>query len=410
METKGKLVKLTFLGDIMCKDDMISAYQNDNGQYNFDMLFEDMKSYFLGSDFVFGNLETPISYNNQNLTVEKWCFNSPFEFADAAFKAGINFVATANNHCLDRGIEGIHSTIKCLNQIGFYHTGIFSNKKKTPLIVQIDGLKIGIMSYTYGTNAFSNHQYLKLSERWMVNLFQRQELNNLITRWCFEHKKSLVGQVYTKILRLMHSDNFNCQPYERKEYCFYEKRKLCQDILKMKSLSPDIIVLYMHAGGQYNSEATDSTKRLVEFLLNKGVNIVVGSHEHVVHGGSFSRINDNKLATYSLGNFDGIAGVYDKPFDKMAEYSIAWNVYIHKQDGLVKFEKTTFSVLKTIPILDKPGAVKTVPVYNLILNEKDKNKRETLWNEMKEIAYRFAGIRIDALSVQSEYKILQNTK
>lgn len=96
-----------------------------------------------------------------------------------------------------------------------------------------------------------------------------------------------------------------------------------KDINLMKRKHPDIIVMYMHAGGQYNNEATQDTKKLANYLMKQGVDIVVGSHEQVVHGGDFSNISGGKLATYSLGNFDGIAGVYDEPFDKMAEYSIA---------------------------------------------------------------------------------------
>lgn len=168
---------------------MLPSYMDaESDKYNFDKLFEDMIPMFQSADFVFANLETPISFSNKNLTTERFCFNSPYEFAQAAYNAGVNFFATANNHCLDRGVDGISSTIKSLNDIGAYHTGIYDKKDKSSLVVDVNGMKIGILSYTYGTNAFSNNCYLPKSEYWRVNLFQNQELSNGITRYCLANK------------------------------------------------------------------------------------------------------------------------------------------------------------------------------------------------------------------------------
>lgn len=78
--------------------------------------------------------------------------------------------------------------------------------------------------------------------------------------------------------------------------------------------------------------------------------------------------------TYSLGNFVGIAGVYSKPFDKMAEYSIAWNIYL--DDIKKKIIKTTFSVMKTIELYEKK--IQTVPVYDLIYKNNGVEKEKLI--------------------------------
>lgn len=194
--------------------------------------------------------------------------------------------------------------------------------------------------------------------------------------------------------------NAHCPVYERKESNFICKIKIKKDIKKLKKKNVDLIIMLAHMGGQYNREATNNTKKLCNFLVRNGVNIVAGNHEHTVHGGEFDKISQNKLITYSLGNFDGIAGVYDEPFDKMSEYSIAWNVYISKQKGHVEL-KTTFSVLKTIEIGNKK--IQTVPLYDLINNESDSEKKEQLVKDLKEITYRFSGVKYN--NVQEEYKI-----
>lgn len=70
-------------------------------------------------------------------------------------------------------------------------------------------MKIGILSYTYGTNAFSNNCYLPKSEYWRVNLFQNQELSNGITRYCLANKQKLIPRIYNKFVRTFHPINEN---------------------------------------------------------------------------------------------------------------------------------------------------------------------------------------------------------
>lgn len=390
------MTKLTFLGDVMCKAQMISAFKTEYG-YNFDEIFEKMKSYFKESDYVFSNLETPISLSSENLTYEKYCFNSPYEFAKSAYDSGIRFAATANNHCLDRGTEGIKSTVKSLDKIGFKHTGIFYDKKE-PLIINVNGMRFGMLSYTYGTNAFSNNIYLNRKNKYMVNMYQNQELSNPVCRYVYKKPNTFTGKILRKLTKKLKCSQYDIPVYERKESNKHQKKQLIDDINKLKEFSVDFIIMYMHSGGQYNSEPTEYTKTLTQFLLNHGVDIVVGSHEHVVHGGFFSDIKNNRIATYSLGNFDGIAGVYDKPFDKMAEYSVAWNIYIDESDK--KIAKTTFSVLKTIGL---PGnKIQTVPLYDLIMNAENQEQKILIEDTLK-IAKIFTGKNYE--TVQQEFTI-----
>lgn len=396
------MIKLTFLGDIMCKKELIEAFKVNNG-YDFHEIFVKMENYFQKSDLIIGNLETPISKDIKDLSKEKYSFSSPYEFAKQVYDSGIKCVSKANNHCLDRGIEGLKSTIDCLDEIGIKHTGTFNKKTEiNPLILNIKGIKLGILSYTYGTNAFSNHNYLKHNEKYHVNLFQNQELSNKLTRYCYSHD-NIMAKIYTKIMSYSFRYNAHRPVYERKEFDFACKRNLKQDIKKLKNANVDLIIMLAHMGGQYNKEATKRTKKLCKFLIKNGVNIVVGNHEHTVHGGEFNNIEKKELIAYALGNFDGITGVYEKPFDKMSEYSIAWNIYMSKENEDVQL-KTTFSVLKTIEIENKNKKIQTVPLYDIIENEKDFIKKEQLIKDLKEIAFRFSGIRYN--DILEEYTIV----
>lgn len=387
-----ELIKLTFLGDTMCKNKLFDKYIKTN-EYDFSPIFRETKLFFENSDFVAANLETPISIDNTNLTAERFCFNSPYEFAKAAYESGIDFFATANNHSLDRGIEGIASTCDSLNKLGVKHTGVFKTKKdRKPVTIDVEGIKLGMLSYTYGTNAFSNHNYLKKRDYWRVNLFQRQELTYKISKFILDHRydKKLIWFYFFLVLRKLGYNNFDFPVYERREASYFCKKKMLRDIKAVKKEKPDLVVMYMHIGGQYNESANKYTRSMSNYLVNHGVDIVVGSHEHVVHSGDFSKMDKNKLITYSLGNFDGVAGVYDDPFDKMAEYSVAWNVYVSKNYS-VKLEKTTFSVLKTVKDDLIEGGIKVVPAHKLYFEESDCEKKEQLKKDILKIATIFSG-------------------
>lgn len=394
-------MKLTFLGDIMCDYYMsknIDNYFNDKKNYDFSMVFKPIQSFFCDSDYVFANLETPISLDNKNLTNQMWQFYSPYEFAEAIKNCGVDFVSTANNHCLDRGKQGLFSTINSLDKLGFAHCGTYlSSSKRKPYIINIRDKKIGILAYTYGTNAVTNYQYLDFKDRRLVDLIQEQEgyVNSFLNS-----KPILIKKVFRKLLENKYeSFNTGKEWFERRTYDGYRKRLVNKDIQYFKKHHVDLIVGYIHIGGQYNTIPNFYTKETVDWLLDKGVNIVIANHEHVVHGCKFD-IRNNKIATYALGNFLGSAGVLKEPKDKRSEYSVILNVYLDNDTN--RFDNITFSVTKTIyNTVTKQYEVWSVFDLFSKLNGKEKEK---LFYDVILVAEIFSGKKYDA--VLKEYDLL----
>ena len=128
------------------------------------------------SNYIIGNLETPLAGEELVYSSHKWSFNTPDCFAESLKKAGFNLLTTANNHCLDRGKIGLLNTLKTLDRYGLEHIGTYAQKsdKEKIFIKDIGGLRFAFLSYTYGTNASLNGEYLG-EDRYMVNLFQDQE-------------------------------------------------------------------------------------------------------------------------------------------------------------------------------------------------------------------------------------------
>lgn len=353
------------------------------------------------SDYVFANLETPISPTNSDLTHERYSFCSPIEFAQAVKNAGIDFVSTANNHCLDRGVQGLRNTIVALDKVGLEHTGTFMQSTRThPTIINLNGLKIGVCAYTYGTNAFANGNYLRGRERQLVNMTQNQELSNKLSRWCYYNRRKLIARIYNKISETFCPGQLSGWVYERRERSSRCRRKMQRDFRFLKDENVDLSIVLLHLGGQYNHAALHPTKTLVGEVL-RGGDIVCGTHEHVMHNGVYNLVNYNKIATYSLGNFDSTAGTLVPPLDQFAEYSVAWHIYINEQEKKIK--RSTFTILRNVA--DADGKISVKICHNLLLNSRKDIPNNQLLCDMQTVAFRFTGRRFTVEELMSSQEL-----
>lgn len=372
--------KITFSGDIMLDNSIREEYRNETkNEYDFNKIFYDVKGLLKNNDYMVGNLETPISKNKNELKNDKYIFTSPIEFAKAVKNAGFDMVSTANNHCLDNEVNGVKRTLESLNDVGLESTGIF-NKPEKMFIKNINGIKVAFLAATYGTNAFSNGVYLRREDKYDVNLLQNQEESDKIKKKIY-YSKNIVCRIIRKVLKIMHYEQLNLQPFERNEKSLKKKKILKRKIKKLKENS-DIVIFLMHEGGQYNSSPSNKTKKTIKFLKKCGTDIIIGNHEHVIHP---VEINNNSLVAYSHGNFDGINGVLEKPFDKMSEYSILLNIYLNKNERKIEINKVSFNILKTIK--DEENGKKSIKVEELIklYEHADRYEKEKLKQDNKKI-------------------------
>ena len=181
-------------------------------------------------------------------------FSAPDEFLTAIHDAGFNVLVTANNHSLDRGRSGLERTILLIDSLNIPHAGTYTNaeerEKKYPLLLEKNGFRIALLNYTYGTNGIA------------------------VT------PPNIVNYIDTAII--------------------------AKDIEVSKTLHPDAIIACMHWGIEYQSLPDKEQKFLAGWLLQKGVDHVIGSHPHVVQPievRTDSLTNDKHLVVYSLGNY-----------------------------------------------------------------------------------------------------------
>jgi poly-gamma-glutamate synthesis protein (capsule biosynthesis protein) len=389
----------------MCEAIDLDAYRSDNGGFDFQQKFSGCKDYLSKSDYVVGNLETPIA--NEALCNKLHEFNAPIEFAEAVKASGFSLVTTANNHCLDRDVKGLIDTIGNLDKIGLKHIGtnddsaIKDRKKSTGIVESFLGgqIKVGFLSYTYGTNAYANNNYLDQNTKWMVNLFQEQELHNRYFRKIYKFLPfSLFRRVINKISRSLGYKNIFCHVYERTEKRGeYFDDRIKNDIELLKEMGADYIIMCLHIGGQYNVKPLAKTNEYINTMIDCEVDAVIGNHEHVVHP---CKILRNKIKEFALGNFTGSAGTLRRPYNTMSDYSILFNIYLSKNE-CVEIEKCSFAIAKNISIAE--GKVGTVLLYDLIsscLNEEEKTK---LLQDNLKIYNLFKGVNETNVKLELEY-------
>ena len=387
----SKTIKLSFVGDIMCK-----AIQNESCKegvsYNYSGIFQQVCNELKSSDYLVGNLETPIAGEKLGYTSHMYSFNTPLQFAKELVSSGFHLVTTANNHCLDRGTQGLMNTIDSLDSIGLSHIGTYASKqdRDASFIVDIQGIRIAFLSYTYGTNAFVNHDYLMPEQKYMINLYQPQELLDGSI-----HLLQEMGQISAQVEELYITDNDlykqSIRPY---------LKQLEEDILRYKSGNVDYTIMCMHSGGQYNVDPDSYTLQLADWMYDVGIDAIIGCHPHVVHP---CEVRRGRPIAYSLGNFTTSLGINPLEQGTDSEYSIMLNLYLNKENQKTMLEKIGFSVLKTVMNPDKSS--KVVLVYDLINQCSEPLEREKLIEQNQVIVNKFRGHEHSEIQPLKEYTL-----
>jgi poly-gamma-glutamate synthesis protein (capsule biosynthesis protein) len=79
---------------------------------------------------------------------------------------------------------------------------------------------------------------------------------------------------------------------------------MSEEIARAKK-EADVVIMSIHWGNEYQRIPTSEQKDLANFLVNEGVDIIFGSHPHVLQPMEWIKTEDgrNSFVIYSLGNF-----------------------------------------------------------------------------------------------------------
>ncbi len=281
--------EIVFAGDAMMHQGQIDAARCPDGSYDFNDCFDNIRSYVESSDYAVVNLETPISkppYSGYP------CFNSPDAYLDALADAGFDLFLTANNHTLDRRDNGLRNTIDALDARRLDHIGTYKNSAARtaalPFIKNINGIKVGFINYTYGTNGIQPGREV------IVDYIDRETIKN--------------------------------------------------DVERTRVAGAEIIVTCVHWGVEYRFLPHESQKSLAQYLTSLGVEVIIGGHPHVVQPMEFDRSAGTSLLVYSLGNFISNMKTRDTRGGAMVKVRL-----LRDSDGKVHVDDASYRLVFTEP-------------------------------------------------------------
>ena len=273
-ETKTSKLSLVMVGDAL----LHSSLYNDgykNGVYDFKPQLELIKPIVQNYDLAFYNQESILGGTSIGLS-DYPTFNSPWEFGDAMIDAGFNMVSLANNHTLDKGEKAVMSSCEYWKDKDVLTAGSYCSEDEANeiKIKEKNGIKYTLLAYTYGTNGIP----VPSGKDYLVNL--------------------------------------------------YSDEKAKADIEKVRD-KVDLLIVSMHWGTEYKTEPTEEQKRQAEYLSSLGVDIIIGTHPHVIE--PITYINDT-LVIYSLGNFISAQST-NNDYNTMVELMTSVDVIKEEKNG-----------------------------------------------------------------------------
>ena len=244
-------VTLVFVGDAMQHKPQIVAATRDDGTLDYSQCFTMIEDDIAAADYAVANLEVPLGgrpYSGYPM------FSAPDEFARQLGASGFDLLLTANNHCLDRGSKGLKRTVRVLEDMKMSCIGTYASREQrdsvVPFIADVKGVGVAFLNYTYGTNG------IPVRDGAVVDMIDRDAMR--------------------------------------------------RDIEKARSEGAKVVCVCLHWGEEYKRIPGKAQTELVDFLVDEGADVIIGSHPHVVQPFEmrYSRRHGKDVAVaYSLGNF-----------------------------------------------------------------------------------------------------------
>jgi poly-gamma-glutamate synthesis protein (capsule biosynthesis protein) len=261
-------VALSFVavGDVMVHRSQISSqYDSRTGTYDYTDNFRYIKPYIQDADLALCNVETtfaggtPTGYPS---------FNAPDALATALADAGFNVGLISNNHLYDKGLAGMERTIGILRIAGLKTAGANLAGEKNYTLVKVEGVSVGIVSYTYETPS-----------------------NDGLSR--------INGVVLPEAV----AERVNSFSHERLEE---DLGKIGKTIEAARNDGADIIICYFHWGEEYQRSPNLWQRQIAESAADLGADIVFASHPHVIQSAEWVKgptTGKEIPVFFSMGNF-----------------------------------------------------------------------------------------------------------
>lgn len=271
-EQEEHTIEFLAVGDNIAHQAIRESGMQEDGVWNYDHVYQYVKEDVEAADLALVTQET-VFVEDRNQVSGYPSFGTPPEFGDALVNTGFDVVAHATNHIMDKGTKSIEYTMDWWknNHPETEILGIHESKEAAEEIsvIKCKKLKLAMLNYTYGLNGIE----LPSDKQYLVDVF--------------------------------------------------DEDKAREDIKKAKELA-DVVIAVMHVGVEYDMDVDEETQQWVDIFLEEGVDIVIGSHPHVVRTMETLTGEDGHkmLVYYSLGNFTSTQNDLPSLLGAMAKITI----------------------------------------------------------------------------------------
>lgn len=259
--TPEREASLSAVGDLMSH-----AFLADSRE----TLFRDVEELVFGADVAMANLECvvlpaadrPLEFDTRSGPPLHFDPRS-FAVVSGAASHRFSFMATACNHSLDFGTDGVRSTIEALRSRGIAFHGLNETEAnaREMSILDANGIRLGIVSFTFGLNAHRP----PADQPWLVN---RIALNTRPTNIDFT--------------------------------------RLEEQLADGRRAGVDFAIAQLHWGMEYELYPRPEQVELAHHLAEMGIDAIIGHHPHVLQPVEHyrSRRDPDRVVPvfYSLGN------------------------------------------------------------------------------------------------------------
>ena len=275
-EQEENTIELLAVGDNIAHQTIREVGMTEYGPWNYDSVYQYVKEDVEAADLALVTQETIFVEDREDVSGYP-SFGTPPEFGDALVNTGFDVIASATNHALDKGTDSIEYTLNWWEEnhpdipvLGLYDSQEAS--EEIPIISCKD-LKLAMLDYTYSLNGLE----LPSGQEYMVDVF--------------------------------------------------DEEKAREDIRQAKELA-DVVIVVMHVGNEYEQDVDQETQEWTDIFLEEGVDIVIGSHPHVVRTMETLTGEDGHkmLVYYSLGNFTSTHTDLPSLMGAMAKITVRKNI------------------------------------------------------------------------------------
>lgn len=257
-------------GDIMTHMPIVRTSKTGDN-YDFSGIFQYIIPYTDRADYAVVNLETTLSGTDGGKEYTGYPdFNAPDALATGAFLGGFDMMLTANNRCYDYGTAGMLRTLETVRAAGLDALGTKASVEDAGYLVKdLNGVKVGMVSYTFA---------------------------------------DIEADRNTPIIDDVQTDSkaaglINAFDYGNLDMFYAEMEN---NLSTMKAAGAEATVVYLHWGDEFHTEPNNSQQAIARKLCEMGVDVIVGSHPHVVQPVELLTSTDGTnqtLVLYSAGNF-----------------------------------------------------------------------------------------------------------